>query len=98
MKYRQLKQEKKEEVAFNNNKAVRSLYGMAHILKMEVMKQIRNDSNIDIFTLYLYYRIVFIFIGAQLSKLTCFYHIDSNGLVDVVDKHFIIIIFIIYIY
>ena len=51
MKYRQLKQEKREEeeVAFNNNKAVRSLYGMAHILKMEVMKQIQNDSNINIF-------------------------------------------------
>ena len=45
-RYRQLKKEKKaeEEVAINNNKEVRSLYGTAHCLKMEVMKQINDLS------------------------------------------------------
>ena len=45
-RYRQLKKEKKaeEEEAFNNNKEVRSLYGTAHCLKMEVMKQINDLS------------------------------------------------------
>ena len=41
IKFKQLKEEKKaEEVAFNNIKAVRSLYGTAHILKMEVIKHV----------------------------------------------------------
>ena len=40
-KYRQMKKEKKAEEmeAFNNIKLVRSLYGTAHCLKMEVMKE-----------------------------------------------------------
>ena len=41
IKFKQLKEEKKaEEEAFNNIKAVRSLYGTAHILKMEVIKHV----------------------------------------------------------
>ena len=41
-KYRQMKKEKKAEEmeAFNNIKLVRSLYGTAHCLKMEVIKEI----------------------------------------------------------
>ena len=41
IKFKQLKEEKKaEEEVFNNIKAVRSLYGWAHILKMEVIKHV----------------------------------------------------------
>ena len=45
LKYRQLRKEKKaeEEEAFNNNKAVRYLYGTAHILEVEVVKRISNN-------------------------------------------------------
>ena len=43
MKY-QLKKEKKAEENINNIKAVRHLYGTAHILKVEVMKRLSNQS------------------------------------------------------
>ena len=51
LKYGQLRKEKREEkeAAYNNKKMLRSLYGTAHILKVEVMTQIQNNSNINAF-------------------------------------------------
>ena len=51
LKYRQLRQEKREEkeAAYNNKMMVRSLYGTAHILEVKVMTQIQNNSNINAF-------------------------------------------------
>ena len=48
-KYRQMKKEKKAEEmeAFNNIKLVRSLYGTAHCLKMEVIKEIDSSPGIN---------------------------------------------------
>ena len=49
LKYRQQKKEKKAEEmeAVNNIKLVRSLYGSAHCLKMEVIKPIYGSPSIN---------------------------------------------------